>query len=136
MQMRSLTVAERGALYSEHVCPFCRSDKFFEGPHGGLSVNWFCARCGAGFNLGPAEYSEFGQLIAEPGPSPDSFQRNNSDAVALHLPSYASQIMAREAAPAGRAATRKYLENLLAPALIGICIALLVVYAMWKPICR
>lgn len=25
-----------------------------EGPHGGLSVNWNCSRCGAGFNdMGP-----------------------------------------------------------------------------------
>lgn len=35
-------------------CPFCQSHNFLEGPHGGLSINFKCAECGAAFNdMGP-----------------------------------------------------------------------------------
>ena len=44
-------------------CPFCGSKEFLEGPHGGQSINFKCARCGATFNdMGP-----FGvDLLARP----------------------------------------------------------------------
>lgn len=36
------------------TCPHCGSEEFFEGPHGGLSVNVKCRRCGAKFcYMGP-----------------------------------------------------------------------------------
>ncbi len=31
-------------------CPDCGSTDFWEGPHGGLSVNFCCIKCGARFN--------------------------------------------------------------------------------------
>jgi hypothetical protein len=64
---RRLTDAELASLYGAGVCPFCEHKEFFEGPHGGMSINWYCANCAAGFNLGPAEFRNFGQLIEEPG---------------------------------------------------------------------
>lgn len=44
-------------------CPFCASIEFIEGPHGGESINFKCADCGAGFNdMGP-----FGiELLSKP----------------------------------------------------------------------
>ncbi len=36
------------------ACPDCGSTKFYEGPHGGMSVNIKCAGCGHRFNvMGP-----------------------------------------------------------------------------------
>lgn len=64
MSFRNLSPTELDSLYSAHRCPFCHGDEFQRGPRGGLCTNWFCAKCGAGFNLGPIK--SFGQLIAEP----------------------------------------------------------------------
>ena len=35
------------------ICPDCLGDKFYDGPHGGMSVNVYCANeaCGARFNI-------------------------------------------------------------------------------------
>jgi hypothetical protein len=62
--MRELTGDEKAALYGEGRCPFCRGKEFLEGPHGGLSVNIECDRCGARFNTSPIP--SVGQLIGEP----------------------------------------------------------------------
>ena len=46
-------------------CPDCGHDKFLEGPHGGLSVNFKCENCEAKFNnMGPfgIERLEYGIL--------------------------------------------------------------------------
>ncbi len=41
-------------LFFRSGCPLCASNNFLEGPHGGLSVNFQCAKCGAEFNdVGP-----------------------------------------------------------------------------------
>jgi hypothetical protein len=63
---RELTDAEKADLYDMGRCPFCGCEEFFEGPHGGLSVNWCCAndRCLACFNLTPPALRS-GQLIRE-----------------------------------------------------------------------
>jgi len=40
--------------FFEVGCPFCKTNYFLEGPHGGLSVNFKCKECGATFNdMGP-----------------------------------------------------------------------------------
>jgi len=36
--------------FFEDGCPFCKSKEFLEGPHGGLSINFKCGKCGARFN--------------------------------------------------------------------------------------
>jgi ribosomal protein S27E len=36
--------------FFEHGCPDCGNDKFLEGPHGGMAVNFKCAQCGSKFN--------------------------------------------------------------------------------------
>jgi DNA-directed RNA polymerase subunit RPC12/RpoP len=41
---------EDNAKFFEDGCPFCKSKEFLEGPHGGLSINFKCAKCGATFN--------------------------------------------------------------------------------------
>lgn len=42
-----------------YICPTCRSDKFLEGPRGGLSVNVKCAGCGRKWcYLGPFGWLE------------------------------------------------------------------------------
>lgn len=38
------------AVCREFRCPDCQGNKFIEGPHGGLSINFCCADCGARFN--------------------------------------------------------------------------------------
>jgi len=63
--MRELTPQEREALYIKHECPFCQSKKFDYGPEGGLSRNIFCTKCGAGYNVYPAELPG-GQVIRHP----------------------------------------------------------------------
>lgn len=36
------------------ICPDCGSEKFYEGPSGGMSINIKCAGCGSWFNdMGP-----------------------------------------------------------------------------------
>lgn len=36
------------------VCPSCGGNKFIEGPHGGMAVNFCCANCWRRFNdMGP-----------------------------------------------------------------------------------
>jgi len=52
------------------ACPDCGSDKFFEGPCGGIAQNVECAGCGHKFNLmGP-----FGvDRISHERPDPDGF---------------------------------------------------------------
>lgn len=42
-------------------CPDCGGTKFLEGPHGGLSVNIKCAKCGARFNIVPRLAGSFGK---------------------------------------------------------------------------
>lgn len=40
--------------FFENGCPFCKSKDFLEGPHGGLSINFKCAKCESTFNdMGP-----------------------------------------------------------------------------------
>jgi len=65
--MRDLTAPEKVHLYDFGECPFCQGKLFFEGPHGGQSVNWYCGNkdCGAGFNLTPEPF-RVGQLIHPP----------------------------------------------------------------------
>lgn len=74
--MRDLTTAEWDALAHDR-CPFCGRSNFIEGPHGGLSVNIFCAHppCEAGFNVSPIP--GWGQVIREPHPGqrpPETFE--------------------------------------------------------------
>ncbi|MBA7495941.1 hypothetical protein ES702_06537 [subsurface metagenome] len=41
-------------LFFNDGCPFCKTNYFLEGPHGGLSINFKCRECGAIFNdMGP-----------------------------------------------------------------------------------
>lgn len=63
---RDLTQSEREVLYDQCMCPFCGGTEFYEGPHGGMSINWYCAneKCLAGFNLAPPGL-HFAQLIRE-----------------------------------------------------------------------
>lgn len=65
--MRDLKASEKCDLYDLGECPFCHGKIFFEGPHGGASVNWYCANaeCGAGFNLTPEPF-RVAQLIHPP----------------------------------------------------------------------
>ena len=65
--MRKLSSHEFDTLYEKHHCPFCDSPHFYEGPHGGWSVNIYCedATCGAGFNVGPHGMGYL--VINEPG---------------------------------------------------------------------
>lgn len=52
-------------------CPDCGGRQWLEGPHGGGSVNIYCASCGAGFN----HTGFFGMdRIAAPGPLPTFMQ--------------------------------------------------------------
>lgn len=51
--MRDLNDDEKNSIYRQCRCPFCGCYDFYEGPHGGISVNWYCAECLAGFNLAP-----------------------------------------------------------------------------------
>jgi hypothetical protein len=49
-------------------CPDCGGDKFLEGPHGGMCVNFMCANpeCGSRFNdMGPLGV----ERISEPSPN-------------------------------------------------------------------
>lgn len=46
------------ALFVEKKCPDCNGGKFFEGPHGVLSVNIKCAGCGSRFNVCPPLFAE------------------------------------------------------------------------------
>lgn len=42
-------------------CPDCQSERFQEGPHGGMSVNIKCSGCGARFNIVPRLAGSFGK---------------------------------------------------------------------------
>ena len=45
---------EKSKDFFENGCPFCKSNDFLEGPHGGLSINFKCEKCGSTFNdMGP-----------------------------------------------------------------------------------
>ncbi len=39
--------------FKKGQCPDCASTKWYEGPSGGMSTNWFCANddCKSGFNV-------------------------------------------------------------------------------------
>jgi hypothetical protein len=74
--MRDLTDSMKSCLFRGR-CPFCLGDKFYEGPQGGMSTNWYCANeaCEAGFNIAvipPPAYAKdptavmWGQVIREP----------------------------------------------------------------------
>ena len=54
---RSPEVKEAQAGYT---CPDCKGHEFWEGPHGGLSVNIKCAnpKCGSEFNVCPPYFIE------------------------------------------------------------------------------
>jgi hypothetical protein len=43
-------------------CPDCQGKEWYEGPHGGMSVNWYCGNedCGSGFSVAAA----WGDIIA------------------------------------------------------------------------
>ncbi len=41
--------SDRDAFF-RNGCPFCQSQKFLEGPYGGLCTNFKCNSCGAKFN--------------------------------------------------------------------------------------
>lgn len=43
------------------MCPDCGGKKFLEGPHGGMSVNIECSKCGARFNIVPGLAGGFGK---------------------------------------------------------------------------
>jgi len=61
--MRNLTEVEKAELHSH--CIFCKqSGEFWEGPHGGASVNIYCGACCAGFNVSHTLMTW--QLIAYP----------------------------------------------------------------------
>ena len=60
--MRDLSDKEKAKLRLG-ICPFCGSQQWFEGPHGGLCTNIFCKHCDVGINIGPGDFSE---LIKEP----------------------------------------------------------------------
>lgn len=63
MTFRDCTPQEEKILRTKGTCPFCGSKDFFEGPHGGMSVNIYCQGCDARFNLmGPFTP----QVIQEP----------------------------------------------------------------------
>lgn len=66
MPYRDLSVTELDLLLEKGLCPFCGGDEFYEGPHGGRMINWYCAneRCFAGFNLTPPVFG-LGHLIRE-----------------------------------------------------------------------
>jgi hypothetical protein len=34
-------------------CTYCGCTKFAEGPSGGMSTNFYCIKCGHGFNVSP-----------------------------------------------------------------------------------
>lgn len=60
--------------FFEDGCPFCKSQKFLEGPHGGLCINIKCADCGATFN----EMGPFGvDLLSGPVPEPRTIKEVN-----------------------------------------------------------
>lgn len=40
------------AKFEEGQCPDCGSTEFYEGPSGGLCINYECANCGSRFNVG------------------------------------------------------------------------------------
>jgi len=40
------------------ACPDCGSSAWYEGPHGGISVNVRCAGCGAEFNICLPRFAE------------------------------------------------------------------------------
>jgi transposase-like protein len=37
-------------IFFTNGCPDCGSNDFLEGPHGGLSINFKCAKCNSEFN--------------------------------------------------------------------------------------
>lgn len=47
---RGMAIALKYGFLERFVCPDCGGEKFLEGPHGGLSINFCCAGCGARFN--------------------------------------------------------------------------------------
>lgn len=49
--MNDCTSRETRAVQDRRICPDCGSP-LTEGPHGGMSVNWYCinVRCGSRFN--------------------------------------------------------------------------------------
>lgn len=49
---RRLTRAEAERLH-DGLCPKCQTPSLIEGPHGGLSINVGCSRCGAVWNDSP-----------------------------------------------------------------------------------
>lgn len=69
--MRALTSRELDSLHTGGRCPFCGGEEFYEGPSGGIAMNWFCGNelCGAGFNITPVRELG-GQLIKEPRREP------------------------------------------------------------------
>lgn len=38
-------------LLKEGICPDCGSDQWYEGPSGGMATNYYCCRCGEGWNI-------------------------------------------------------------------------------------
>jgi DNA-directed RNA polymerase subunit RPC12/RpoP len=40
------------AAFRAGKCPDCGCREFYEGPSGGLCINWQCAGCGNKFNIG------------------------------------------------------------------------------------
>jgi len=66
MVFPALTPEELRAL-TEGKCPDCgATDKWQQGPEGGLSENWRCGDCGSQFNIGPAP--AFHERVSEPSP--------------------------------------------------------------------
>ncbi len=47
------TMIKAGEIDGGLHCPDCGCTEWYEGPHGGLSINCKCAKCGHWFNLAP-----------------------------------------------------------------------------------
>lgn len=63
-----LTEDEMKLLRATECCPDCGTGKLGEGPHGGLSINWYCLepKCGSRFNdMGPFGW----ERISDPSPN-------------------------------------------------------------------
>ena len=59
--MRNLEGDSLEFLKKNSRCSFCGSDEIYEGPSGGMSTNYYCKGCGAGFNISPFDVEVIGE---------------------------------------------------------------------------
>lgn len=52
---------DEARFLDDGMCPDCKGDKFYEGPHGGMSVNVMCSGCKSEFNITPGIPGTFGK---------------------------------------------------------------------------